>query len=134
MKVMFDENIAPRVARAPRELFSNDEVVHKRERFGPKTEDTEWIALLGRERGWCVVSGDRNITRNKAEQAAWRRTDLVGFFFEASLAKASPPDQTARLIRYWPTLVLQSQTITGPAMFSLTLSRSPRLRPVGFGR
>ena len=134
MKVMFDENVAPRVARALRELFPDDEVVHKRERFGPRTDDTDWIAELGRERDWSVISGDRRITRNKAEQAAWLATDLMGFFFEKNLHGAAPPAQAARLIRYWPTIVAQSRTVRGPAMFLLSLGGSPRVKPTGFLR
>lgn len=129
---MFDENIAPRVSRALAALFPDDDVIHKRDRFGPRTADVEWIAALGRERGWCVVSGDRRITRNKAEQVAWRSTDLIGFFFERSLNNADPPTQAARLIRYWPVLIGHSSTTRGPAMSGLSLNKSPKLNQIGF--
>ena len=131
---MLDNNLSPRVARALAALFDDDEVRHKRDKFAPDTPDTEWIAALGRERAWCVISADRRITKNRAEQAAWRSTDLIGFFMEPSLANASPPAQTARLIRYWPLLQTQSFAISGPAMFGLTLGGSQRLKQIAFRR
>ncbi|WP_424140345.1 hypothetical protein [Roseomonas chloroacetimidivorans] len=68
MKVFFDHNLSPALARAFRELFKPEhEVVALRERFPVDISDVEWSTALSREGQWVVISGDRRITRNRAE-------------------------------------------------------------------
>ena len=86
MKVIFDENLSPRLARAFRELFRGEcEVIALRERFGSKTSDISWITTLSSEDKWVVISGDRRITRTQAEYNAFRNSKLVGFFMSRSV-------------------------------------------------
>jgi predicted nuclease of predicted toxin-antitoxin system len=73
VRVFIDENLSPALARALNALFVGDhEVVHIREKFGPKVEDEDWIARLSAERRWVVISGDSSITKRRAQQAAFR--------------------------------------------------------------
>ena len=60
-----DENLPPPLARALASLFvGQHEVVHLRERFGPKVTDVNWLTELNREGAWTILSADRKITRN----------------------------------------------------------------------
>ncbi|HEY0803141.1 MAG TPA: DUF5615 family PIN-like protein, partial [Steroidobacteraceae bacterium] len=73
MKVLVDENLPPALARALAAFFKGQhDVVHLRDRFGAGVSDITWINALNQEGNWVVISGDRRITRNKAEYQAFR--------------------------------------------------------------
>ena len=132
MKILTDHNISPKVARALNALVEDsqgDIVVALRDKFAPATPDIEWIAALGREGGWSVISADLHIQKNKAERAAWMQTDLIGYFLEPGLAALKPIDQTARLLMRLETIEAQSRIVTGPAMFAIPLRGGLRDHP-----
>lgn len=132
MKLLFDNNLSPRVARAINELIrgSGDEAAALRDKYAAATPDTEWIAALAAEGGWSVVSGDLRIARNRAERAAWMQTSLVGFFLEPALLRLDPVHQTSRLLLWLPVLERQISLITGPALFALPLRSTSKLRQI----
>lgn len=124
MKILTDHNISPKVARALNALVEDPQgsiVIALRDKFDPSTPDIDWIAVLGQEGGWSVISGDLRIQKNKAERAAWMQTDLVGYFLEPALAALPPVEQTARLLMRLKTIESQSQIVRGPAMFSIPI-------------
>jgi len=128
VKVIVDENLSPALARALNELFAGEhEVVHLWERFGPRFTDLEWIEALSNEGRWAVISGDRRITRNKAEYYAFRQSRLVGFFYSRGLCKAKVTKQAERLIILWDRIEQQFDVIEGGAMFELPMTTT-RLR------
>lgn len=90
MKVMVDENLPPAMARSLAALFVHEHhiIIHLRDRFGPGVTDVEWMRELNHEGRWIVISGDRRISRNKAEQAVFRSSRLIAFIFAPSLQKA----------------------------------------------
>ena len=90
MKVLLDEHLPPRLARALNELFGPaDRVIALRERFGPGVKDAEWIEALNKEGRWVIISADRRITRNRAEFHAFRNSRLIGFFLARALYASS---------------------------------------------
>jgi hypothetical protein len=128
VKVLVDENLPPALARALAALFAGEhDVVHLRDRFGPRVTDLEWISALSGEGGWVVISGDRRITRNRAEYQAFRTSNMIGFFLSASLQKAPILKQMERILALWSVLEQQSALVAGGAMFELPM-KSPRLR------
>jgi hypothetical protein len=128
VRVVLDENLSPALARALAALFAGEhEIIHIRERFGPGTTDAEWMLTLSREGQWIVISGDRRITRSRAEYAAFRGSNLVGFFFTSGLAKTPVVKQMERLLALWPVIEKQSRLVAGGAMFELPM-KSLRLR------
>jgi hypothetical protein len=133
VKVLVDENLPPRLARALAALFEGEhETVHLRDdpRFGPGVKDVEWIPTLSREGRWVVISGDRRITRNKAEYAAFRSSRLIGFFPSKGLYKASVVKQAERILALWDGITTLAETVEGGAMFELpmTSTRISQLR------
>jgi hypothetical protein len=131
VKLLFDHNISPRVARAIHALLSGSgEAVALRDKFEASTPDEEWIAAIDTEGGWSVISGDLRITKNRAERAAWMQTSLVGFFLEPALLRLDPLQQTARLLLWLPVLERQLALIKGPALFALPLRSTSRLRQI----
>ncbi|MER8860599.1 hypothetical protein NKI09_23565 [Mesorhizobium sp. M0757] len=80
-----------------------------------------WIGQLSTEGRWIVISGDRRITRNKVEYAAFRSSRLVGFFLSKGLYKAPVVKQMERLLALWSTIEKQSEIVAGGAMFELPI-------------
>lgn len=128
MKVFFDHNMSPALARATRELFRDlHEIALLREKFRSDVSDIEWINGLNREGRWLVISEDRRITRNRAEYAAFRASRLVGVFLASAVHKAPVVKKMERILCVWPALEALSTTVEGGAMFELPISGS-RLR------
>lgn len=122
MKVLVDENLSPAIARSLDALFGGDhQIAAIRDRFGPGVKDIDWIRELSSEGRWIVISGDRRITRNRAEYAAFRSSRLVGFFLSKGLYKSPVIKQMERLLALWPTIEKQSQLVAGGAMFELPM-------------
>lgn len=88
MKFFFDHNMSPAMARAFRELFKKEhEIIFLAERFPRDISDIDWIAELSKEGQWVVISGDRRITRNRAEYHAFRNSNLIGLFLSEECTK-----------------------------------------------
>jgi PIN domain-containing protein len=125
VKVLLDNNLSPAIARALHELFAPEhEIVALRDKFDPKTIDAEWIPALSREGRWVVISGDRRITRNKAEYEAFRNSRLVGFFLAKGLYKAKVTKQMERLLALWERMETLATHVEGGAMFELQMKSS----------
>ncbi len=132
MKLLVDEHLPPALARCLQALFDGQhEIVHLRERFGPATTDLEWIGVLSEEGRWAVLSGDRRITRNKAEYHAFRSSRLIGFFLSRGLNKAPLLKQAERVLALWDTVERQAALVEGGAMFELPMksTRLAQLKP-----
>lgn len=130
MKVLIDENLPPALAKALAALFVGEhQIQHLRERYGPSVTDEEWIKDLHKEGGWVVISGDRRITRNHAEQQFFKSSNLVGSFLSKGLNKAPTIKKMERLMALWSTIEKQASLVSGGAMFELPM-RSTKLDQV----
>lgn len=122
---MVDENLPPALAKALSALFAGKhEIVHLRERFGPAVKDSDWIRNLSAEGNWIIISGDRRIAKNKAEQQVFRSSKLIGFFLAPGLQKAKLTKQMERLMALWETIEKQAELVGGGAMFELPVKSS----------
>lgn len=116
------------MARALAELFKRQhEITYLAEKFRPDISDVEWITELSREGHWVVISGDRRITRNRAEYHTFRNSNLIGVFLSQGLYKATVAKQMERILALWPTIETVCRTVQGGAMFELPV-KSTRLR------
>lgn len=132
MKVFFDHNMSPAMARALAELFKKQhEVTFLAEKFARDTRDIEWMSTLSGEGQWVVISGDRRITRNHAERQAFRNSNLIGFFLSEGLYKASVIKQMERILALWPSIESLCETVHSGAMFELPM-KSTRVRQLKF--
>ena len=122
MKVLVDEHLPPRLARALNELFGpDDEVIALRDRFGAGVKDVQWIEALNHEGRWVVISADRRITRNRAEFYAFRKSRLIGFFLSKGLYKSPLAKQAERIIGLWSDMAALAERVEGGAMFELPM-------------
>jgi hypothetical protein len=127
---MVDENLPPPLARALAALFvGQHEVVHLREKFGPKVQDVEWLTALNREGSWVILSADRRITKNKAEQRVFHNSKHIGFFFAPGLQKASVLKKMERLMVVWDTIEKQVPLVKGGSMFEIQM-KGNQLKPI----
>ncbi|TCH97904.1 hypothetical protein EJV46_11830 [Roseococcus sp. SYP-B2431] len=128
MRVFFDHNLPPALARAMNELFQPEhEARALREKFPANVSDVEWITELSRDGRWVVISGDRRITRNRAEQAAFRNSRLIGMFLAPALCRAPVAKQAERILALWPSIEILANTVAGGAMFEMPMtSTRPR--------
>lgn len=118
MKVLFDHNLTPKMARAFGELFKGEhEVVALRDKFSTKATDLEWIDTLSKDDRWIVISGDRRITKNKTEYNAFRASRLIG----KGLCKARVTKQAERILAQWESIESQFSSVQGGAMFELQM-------------
>lgn len=110
------------MARAFRELFQREyEIKFLAEKFRSSTPDVEWITALSQEGQRTVISGDRRITRNRAEYLTFRNSNLIGFFLSPGLYKAPVIKQMERILALWPKIELVPQTVQGGAMYELPM-------------
>jgi PIN like domain len=122
VKVIFDNNLSPKMARAFGELFKEEhQVFALKDKFAPKTTDLEWITELSNDDRWVVISGDRRITRNKTEYHAFRSSRLIGFFMSKGLYKSRVIKQTERILAQWESIERQYQSVHGGAVFELQM-------------
>jgi hypothetical protein len=130
LKVLVDENLPPALARALAALFvGRHEVVHLREKFGASVKDLEWISVLNSEGHWIIISADRRIAKNRAEQQAFKASKLVGFFLAPGLQRAKLTKQMERLMALWEVVEKQVELVGGGAMFEIPTT-STKLRPI----
>lgn len=103
MKLLVDHNMSPHVARGLHALFAGEHrIVALTDYFGrADVPDLEWIGRLGREGGWCVVSAEVRITKNRVERDAFLAARLIGFFLAPAVRKAPVRIQAARLLILW---------------------------------
>jgi len=106
LNFLFDNNLPLRLARAISALDGSEStaIVHLRDRFPADTKDTQWIAELGTEGGWVIVSADQRIFRNKHEREAWRSSGMTAFFLAKGWGNQQFWEQAWRLVRWWPRI------------------------------
>ncbi|MFL2778485.1 MAG: DUF5615 family PIN-like protein [Paracoccus marcusii] len=130
MRILVDENLPPALARALAELFINQhDVIHIRQRYGPGVKDVDWIKDLNADGHWTIISADRRISKNKAEQTAFRASRLIAFIFAPALQKATMLKKMERLMVMWPKIETQVGLVQGGSMFEIP-AKGDRLRPV----
>lgn len=130
MRVLVDENLPPALARALGELFMNQhEVIHIRQRYGPGVKDIDWIRDLNADGHWIILSADRRISKNKAEQTAFRSSRLIAFIFAPALQKGTILKKMERLMVMWPKIEAQVGLVQGGSMFEIP-AKGDRLRSI----
>lgn len=128
---MVDENLSPYLARALEGLLSADhQIEHIRSHFGPGLTDLSWIEILSQQGEWIILSGDRRISRNKAELAAFRSSNLIGFFLCRTLTQKPVRQQLIRILTIWDQIEAQARLVQPGAMFEIP-ERSGKFRSIG---
>lgn len=117
MNYLFDHNLPPSWARALDALSNNKfepgavgDVVALRDKFPTNATDAEWLKTLKDEGNWTVISGD-TFRKNNAEKELVRSRGLNIFVLPKVWQSQQHWERTARLIEWWPKIVMQSNTV-----------------------
>ena len=132
MRFFLDNCLSHRYARSLHALSEKNghSVTHLQERFGASTQDQDWLAELGQERDWVIVSGDSRIARNTVLQRTWKRTGLTAFFLAPGWLKLRYWDQAALLVSWWPRIIEQAAQVSPGSGFEVPARRAGRFKPV----
>jgi len=135
VKIAVDENLPPRLFKELLNILkiSNLEIVLIKERYGQGIIDIEWFAQYAREGGKYFLSNDINITRNKAELAAYQRCGLVGIFMPQKKPdrwdRLTANKQAALIFIKWPDIMNQFKSARDGEMFILKYKLSDSQKP-----
>ncbi len=124
VKVLFDHNMPPILARALHPLINQDghEAFALRDKFDIRISDIDYFCELGRD--WIVISKDLQNHRKRAERAAILSNKVVAFYLSPSLRKKRVNEQAASILWHWDKMLLQRKTVeNGLFQFSESKSR-----------
>lgn len=120
MTFFVDRDLGPRVGRALREV-KVDVVLHQ-ERFGPREEDTIWIAAVSKDRQ-VILTRDRHIRGRPAERKVFEEAGARCFV--VATGASTPLDDLRALLIAWPQIRQRLEEATAPFMYGV--SREGRL-------
>jgi hypothetical protein len=107
MKFYFDENIAPRIARALAILTEPDpvEVFCNVDEFGRGAPDEEWIPEVGKNDG-IVITQDLNIHRTRHQRKLYKKHGVGVVFFKPPKKNGYPYwDMLTQILTSWPDII-----------------------------
>lgn len=105
MRFFFDNCFSVNVVKALRCLDERHELVHSQEKFPADVTDPVWIASLGSDGGWIIVSADPRISRGTAEKKAWIESGLTAFFCGDAWAGKRVLQQASQFLGWWGDIV-----------------------------
>lgn len=106
MRFFLDNNISPKVARALNHLLEPDHSAHHlKDQFPGNAKDEEWMADLGRQSGWVILSGDSAISRNPHEVIAWKEAGHPIFFLKPAWTHLPRWESASKLFHRFPEIL-----------------------------
>lgn len=132
MRFFLDNNVSPHLADALLCLgrLDGDEIEHLRKRFPPDTSDVVWIAKLGSESSWTLVSGDQRIRTRREERAAFLAAKLTTFFLAHQWVQARLWTQAEFLFFWWPTIRDFASKTTPGSVYEVPFGRKGKIKPL----
>jgi hypothetical protein len=109
VKVLFDHNMPPIIARALHVLVSPEghQAHALREKFPLDISDIEYFTALGKDEEWIVISKDVANAKRAPERAAILRSGVLAFYLSPSVQKLRVTEQAATILWQWDKLVAQ---------------------------
>lgn len=123
VKVLFDHNMPPRIARALHEIISIDghEAYPLRALFDVSISDIDYFNALGSS--WIVISKDLQNSKKKAERAAILTNNIVAFYLSPGLQKKKVGEQAASILWHWDKMLAQRTSLKN-GLFQLPENKS----------
>jgi hypothetical protein len=122
VKFFLDNNISPKVARALNHLLDPDHSAHHlQEQFAPNIPDEVWMASLGEQSDWVILSGDAAISRNPHEVKAWREAGHPIFFLKHAWMHINGWEQASKLFHRFPDILKLAQKASNGDAFMVPI-------------
>lgn len=123
VKVIFDHNMPPSIARALHEIIQIDghEAHPLRKLFQVDISDVEYFSELGPD--WIVISKDLQNSKKKAERSAILRNNIVAFYLSPALQKKKIGEQAAAILWHWDKMLAQRSSLQN-GLFQLPENKS----------
>ncbi|WP_317055076.1 hypothetical protein [Roseovarius rhodophyticola] len=123
VKVLFDHNMPPCIAKALNELINIDghSAFALRDLFPTNISDIEYFDKLGRD--WIVISKDLKNSRKKAERAAILNNQVIAFYLSPALQKKKIGQQAAAILWHWDKMLAQ-RSLMRNGLFQLPENKS----------
>ena len=111
VKVLFDHNMPPVLARMLNELIKVDghKAVALRDKFPTNIGDIDYFDKLGKENDWIVISKDLKNSKKRAERAGILRNKIIAFYLSPALQKKKINQQAASILWHWDRILLQRE-------------------------
>lgn len=131
VKVLFDHNMPPAIARALHELVSIEghEAYALRDKFPTNIDDISYFSHLAKEDDWIVISKDLANAKRPPERAAILRSGVIAFYLAKSVQKQRVNEQAATILWQWDKLVQQRQN-NNNGMFILPIGKSTKFTAI----
>lgn len=127
VKVLFDHNMPPVIARSLNELIKLDghEAIALRDKFPTNISDIDYYKELGKEGGWIVISKDVKQVKKPAERDAILRSGVMVFYLKPAIQKQKVTEQTATIIWQWSNILKQFQLSDG-GLFEMPVNKGSK--------
>lgn len=107
MKLITDEHISPRIARAVQDIalrreWSLETIIGSTAYRG--REDEDWVGLFAKTGGHGLISADRQMLKRPTMIGKITQLGLVGVFLPAEWAESRRHYQAAHILYWWPRI------------------------------
>ena len=129
VKVLFDHNMPPAIARAVHEIIKQDghEAYALQDRFARNIADIDYFTELGRDGDWLVISKDTANAKKRAEREAIMRSGVLAFYLRPSVQKQPLAQQAATILWHWDK-ILQQRRLNERGLFELPINKGSKFR------
>lgn len=129
VKVLFDHNMPPAMARSLHKLIERDghEAWPLRDKFDQRIGDIDYFTQLGNDADWVVISKDRQNHKRTAERNAIMSSNVLAFYLSPATMKQSMYEQAATIAWHWEKIVVQRKTLRN-GMFELPVNKGSKFK------
>lgn len=129
VKVLFDHNMPPSIARSLNELIKIDghSAYALRDKFPFSISDIDLFTELGKEPEWIVISKDVRNASRKPERAAILKSGVLGVYLAPAVEKANILEQAATIIWQWEKIRVQRES-NANGLFLLPINKRTKFR------
>ena len=112
VKVLFDNNMPPSIAKALHEVIRIDghEAWALRDKFPKNISDIDYFSRLGKDSNWIVISKDLKNSKRIPERQAILASGVLAFYLAKSVHRQKITEQAATIFWHWDRIVLQRKT------------------------